>query len=129
VFLVPLSSRAVDPDLQTLLLRISLSRLGGKHRHAPSDADSPSTIPNSTGIPRSSQRWVRVHVHQNCQWPSLLSGFLIRFLSMAVHEKALLVGSMDDTTPPQEVALCLLATILMHPKPIYVAREHDQLIL
>src|SRR6185295_958693 len=26
------SSRAVDPYLQTLLLRVSLSRLGGKHR-------------------------------------------------------------------------------------------------
>ena len=27
------SSRAVDPYLQTLLLGVSLSRLGGKHRH------------------------------------------------------------------------------------------------
>ena len=33
MFLVPSSSRAVDPYLQTLLLRVSLSRLGGKHRH------------------------------------------------------------------------------------------------
>ena len=33
MFLAPLSSRAVDPYLQTLLLRVSLSRLGGKHRH------------------------------------------------------------------------------------------------
>ena len=32
VFLVPSSSRTVDPYLQTLLLRVSLSRLGGKHR-------------------------------------------------------------------------------------------------
>ena len=32
MFLVPSSSRAVDPYLQTLLLRVSLSRLGGKHR-------------------------------------------------------------------------------------------------
>ena len=35
MFLAPSSSRAVDPYLQTLLLRISLSRLGGKHRHSP----------------------------------------------------------------------------------------------
>ena len=33
MFHVPSSSRAVDPYLQTLLLRVSLSRLGGKHRH------------------------------------------------------------------------------------------------
>jgi len=33
VFLVPPSSRAVDPYLQPLLLSVSLSRLGGKHRH------------------------------------------------------------------------------------------------
>ena len=33
MFLVPPSSRAVDPYLQPLLLRVSLSRLGGKHRH------------------------------------------------------------------------------------------------
>ena len=32
MFLAPSSSRAVDPYLQTLLLRVSLSRLGGKHR-------------------------------------------------------------------------------------------------
>jgi hypothetical protein len=32
VFLAPLSSRAVDPHPQTLLLSVSLSRLGGKHR-------------------------------------------------------------------------------------------------
>ena len=32
MFLVLSSSRAVDPYLQTLLLRVSLSRLGGKHR-------------------------------------------------------------------------------------------------
>ena len=32
MFLVPSSSIAVDPYLQTLLLRVSLSRLGGKHR-------------------------------------------------------------------------------------------------
>ena len=32
MFLVPSSSRAVDPNLQTLLLRVSLSRLGSKHR-------------------------------------------------------------------------------------------------
>ena len=32
VFLVPSSSRTVDPYLQTLLLRVSLSRLDGKHR-------------------------------------------------------------------------------------------------
>ena len=33
MFLAPSSSRAVDPYLQILLLRVSLSRLGGKHRH------------------------------------------------------------------------------------------------
>ena len=32
MFLAPSSSRAVDPYLQTLLLRVSLSRLGGKRR-------------------------------------------------------------------------------------------------
>jgi len=32
VFLAPSTSKAVDPYLQTLLLRVSLSRLGGKHR-------------------------------------------------------------------------------------------------
>ena len=32
MFLAPSSSRAVDPYLQTLLLRVSLSSLGGKHR-------------------------------------------------------------------------------------------------
>ena len=32
MFLAPSSSRAADPYLQTLLLRVSLSRLGGKHR-------------------------------------------------------------------------------------------------
>ena len=35
MFLAPSSSRAVDPYLQTLLLRVSLSRLGGKHRQLP----------------------------------------------------------------------------------------------
>ena len=34
MFLAPSSSRAVDPYLQTLLLRVSLNRLGGKHRQA-----------------------------------------------------------------------------------------------
>src|SRR6185437_3872252 len=32
MFLAPSSSKAVDPYLQTLLLRVSLSRLGGKHQ-------------------------------------------------------------------------------------------------
>ena len=32
MFFAPSSSRAVDTNLQTLLLRVSLSRLGGKHR-------------------------------------------------------------------------------------------------
>ena len=32
MFLAPSSSRAVDPYLQTLLLRVSLSRLDGKHQ-------------------------------------------------------------------------------------------------
>ena len=32
MFLAPSSSRAVDPYLQTLLLSIFLSSLGGKHR-------------------------------------------------------------------------------------------------
>ena len=32
MFLAQSSSRAVDPYLQTLVLRVSLSRLGGKHQ-------------------------------------------------------------------------------------------------
>ena len=32
MFLAPSSSRAIEPYLQTLLLRVSLSRLGGKQR-------------------------------------------------------------------------------------------------
>ena len=48
MFLVPSSSRAVDPYLQTLLLRISLSRLGGKHRQlARQVGDSASSSANS----------------------------------------------------------------------------------
>ena len=35
MFFAPSSSTAVDPYLQTLLLRVSLSKLGGKHRQAP----------------------------------------------------------------------------------------------
>ena len=56
VFLAPPSSRAVDPYLQTLLLRVSLSRLGGKHRQlarqvgdlASSSASSMATFAFST---------------------------------------------------------------------------------
>ena len=33
MFIAPSNSRAVYPYLQTLLLRVSLSRFGGKHRH------------------------------------------------------------------------------------------------
>ena len=48
MFLVPLSSRAVDPYLQTLLLRVSLSRLGGKHRQLERQVgDSASSSANS----------------------------------------------------------------------------------
>ena len=48
MFLVPSSSRAVDPYLQTLLLRVSLSRLGGKHRQlARQVGDSASSPTNS----------------------------------------------------------------------------------
>ena len=48
MFLVPSSSRAVDPYLQTLLLRVSLSRLGGKHRQlACLVGDSVSSSTNS----------------------------------------------------------------------------------
>ena len=48
MFLVPSSSRAVDPYLQILLLRVSLSRLGGKHRQlARQVGDSASSPTNS----------------------------------------------------------------------------------
>ena len=48
MFLVPSSSRAVDLYLQTLLLRVSLSRLGGKHRQlACLVGDSVSSSTNS----------------------------------------------------------------------------------
>src|SRR6185436_11547138 len=48
LFLAPSSSRAVDPYLQTLLLRVSLSRLGGKHRQlAHQVGDSASSLANS----------------------------------------------------------------------------------
>ena len=59
MFLAPSSSRAVDPYLQTLLLRVSLSRLGGKHRQlarqvgesASSSASSMATFAFSTMAP------------------------------------------------------------------------------
>ena len=44
VFLAPSSSRAVDPYLQTLLLRVSLSRLGGKHRQLPAITISNTSV-------------------------------------------------------------------------------------
>ena len=48
MFFAPSSSRAVDPYLQTLLLRVSLSRLGGKHRQlARQVGDSASSSANS----------------------------------------------------------------------------------
>ena len=48
MFHVPSSSRDVDPYLQTLLLRVSLSRLGGKHRQlARQVGDSTSSPVNS----------------------------------------------------------------------------------
>ena len=48
MFLAPLSYRAVDPYLQTLLLRVSLRRLGGKHRQlARQIGDSASSPTNS----------------------------------------------------------------------------------
>ena len=59
MFLAPSSSRAVDPYLQTLLPRVSLSRLGGKHRQlarqvgdsASSSASSMATFTFSTMAP------------------------------------------------------------------------------
>ena len=59
MFLAPLSYRAVDPYLQTLLLRVSLSRLGGKHRQlarqvgdsASSSASSMDTFAFNTMTP------------------------------------------------------------------------------
>ena len=49
MFLAPSSSRAVDPYLQTLLLRVSLSRLGGKHRQlARQVGDSASSMATFT---------------------------------------------------------------------------------
>ena len=48
MFLAPLSSRVVDLYLQTLQLRVSLSRLGGKHRQlARQVGDSVSSPMNS----------------------------------------------------------------------------------
>ena len=48
MFLAHSSSRAVDPYLQTLLLRVSLSRLDGKHRQlARQVRDSASSSSNS----------------------------------------------------------------------------------
>ena len=48
MFLAPSSSRTVDPYLQTLLLRVSLSRLGGKHQQlARQVGDSASSPTNS----------------------------------------------------------------------------------
>ena len=59
MFLAPSSSRAADPYLQTLLLRVSLSRLGGKHRQlacqvgdsVSSSASSMATFAFSTMAP------------------------------------------------------------------------------
>ena len=59
MFLAPSSSETVDPYLQTLLLRVSLSRLGGKHRQlacqvgdsASSSASSMATFAFSTTTP------------------------------------------------------------------------------
>src|SRR6185295_12367497 len=55
------SSRAVDPYLQTLLLRVSLSRLGGKHRQlarqvgdlASSPTNSMTGSSNTNSVPES----------------------------------------------------------------------------
>ena len=48
MFLVPSISRVVNPYLQTLLLRVSLSRLGGKHRQLARQAgDLASSSTNS----------------------------------------------------------------------------------
>ena len=43
MFLVPSSFRAFDPYLQTLLLRVSLSRLGGKHRQLACQVGDPAS--------------------------------------------------------------------------------------
>ena len=59
MFLVPSSSRAANPYLQTLLLSVSLSRLGGKHRQlarqvgdsASSSASLMATFPLTTMTP------------------------------------------------------------------------------
>ena len=59
MFLAPSSSRAVDPYLQILLLRVSLSRLSGKHRQlarqvgdsVSSSAISMATFAFSTMVP------------------------------------------------------------------------------
>ena len=59
MFLVPSSSRAVDPYQQTLLLRVSLSRLGGKHRQlarqigdsASSSVNSMAGLSNTNNVP------------------------------------------------------------------------------
>ena len=56
MFLIPSSSRAVDPYLQTLLLRVSLSRLGGKHRQlARHVGDSASSSANSMAGPSNAK--------------------------------------------------------------------------
>ena len=60
MFLAPSSSRAVDPYLQTLLLRVSLSRLGGKHRQlarqagdlASSSANSMAGSSDANNVPK-----------------------------------------------------------------------------
>ena len=59
MFLVPSRSRVVDPYLQTLLLRVSLIRLGGKHRQlvrqvgdsASSPTNSMAGPSNANGVP------------------------------------------------------------------------------
>ena len=48
MFLLPSSSRAVDPYLQILLLRVSLSRLGGKHRQLAQQVGDSASSPTDS---------------------------------------------------------------------------------
>ena len=72
MFLAPSSSRAVDPYLQTLLLRISLSRIGGKHRQLArqvgDSASSMATFAFNTTAPPQGATFVF------CSWVCVANG-------------------------------------------------------
>ena len=51
MFLAPSSSRAVDPYLQTLLLMVSMSRLGGKHRQLARQVGDSASLSTSSMAP------------------------------------------------------------------------------